>query len=276
MAIDAHRQTHETGTDRIKVWRLDGIVQEVGDPGSPQQVPTEAAVRAAISGGGGGSGSITASGYTQNTARLLGRTTASSGAIEEITVGSGLSFSAGNLAASGSAGAKTLITETVTSGSQATVTFSSIPNTYRDLEVVVRGRGNVSATSVIVRIQFNGDTGANYDFAKFDANGGASGGGSGGQSVAQTSADFGYLTGNTGPSNAASSTTLVIYDYKGTTFTKNGRSNGNLTTANSINNQYVTNGFIAWRSTSAITQIDVSLSSSTFVDGSVVSLYGVF
>lgn len=53
MAIDAHRQTHETGTDRIKVWRLDGIVQEVGDPGSPQQVPTEQAIRAAITAGGG-------------------------------------------------------------------------------------------------------------------------------------------------------------------------------------------------------------------------------
>lgn len=45
------------------------------------------------------SGSITASGYTQNTARLLGRTTASSGAIEEMTVGSGLSLAAGTLTA---------------------------------------------------------------------------------------------------------------------------------------------------------------------------------
>lgn len=53
--------------------------------------------------GTGASGSITASGYTQNTARLLGRTTASSGAIEEITVGSGLSLAAGSLTATGGA-----------------------------------------------------------------------------------------------------------------------------------------------------------------------------
>jgi hypothetical protein len=46
---------------------------------------------------GAASGSITASGYTQTTARLLGRTTASTGAIEEITVGTGLTFSAGSL-----------------------------------------------------------------------------------------------------------------------------------------------------------------------------------
>lgn len=47
-------------------------------------------------------GAITGSGLTQATARLLGRTTASSGAVEEITVGTGLSLSAGSLSSSGS------------------------------------------------------------------------------------------------------------------------------------------------------------------------------
>lgn len=54
--------------------------------------------------GAAASGSITASGYTQNTARLLGRTTGSAGAIEEITVGSGLSLAAGALTATGGSG----------------------------------------------------------------------------------------------------------------------------------------------------------------------------
>ena len=44
-------------------------------------------------------GVITSSGLTMSTARLLGRTTASTGAIEEISVGSGLSLSAGTLSA---------------------------------------------------------------------------------------------------------------------------------------------------------------------------------
>lgn len=52
--------------------------------------------------GAAASGSITASGYTQATARMLGRTTGSTGAIEEITVGTGLSLSAGSLTASAS------------------------------------------------------------------------------------------------------------------------------------------------------------------------------
>lgn len=44
-----------------------------------------------------GSGLTTGSGLTMNTARLLGRTTAALGAIEEISVGTGLSLAAGSL-----------------------------------------------------------------------------------------------------------------------------------------------------------------------------------
>jgi hypothetical protein len=56
------------------------------------------------------SGSITTSGLTQATARILGRTTASTGSIEEITIGSGLSLSAGELSATGGSGiAATLV-----------------------------------------------------------------------------------------------------------------------------------------------------------------------
>jgi hypothetical protein len=47
------------------------------------------------------SGSITSSGLTQATARILGRTTASTGSIEEIQIGAGLSLSAGELSAAG-------------------------------------------------------------------------------------------------------------------------------------------------------------------------------
>jgi len=177
-------------------------------------------------------------------------------------------------AAGGSTGALVLITEIVTSGSASTVTFSSIPNTYRDLEVRVRGRGNVAATSVILRIQFNGDMGANYDYSKADFQGGAGAGGSGGQAQGQTSADFGYLCGSTAPASNAAGCSLMVFDYKGTTFRKTGRSIGTLITANSNNNEFTTNGMILWANTAAITSVVISLSSSTFVNNSVVSLYG--
>jgi hypothetical protein len=54
--------------------------------------------------GAAASGSITSSGLTQATARLLGRTSASTGSIEEIQIGSGLSLSAGELSSTVSAG----------------------------------------------------------------------------------------------------------------------------------------------------------------------------
>jgi hypothetical protein len=47
-------------------------------------------------------GAITTSGLTQATARILGRTTASTGAVEEIQIGAGLSLSAGQLSATAS------------------------------------------------------------------------------------------------------------------------------------------------------------------------------
>jgi hypothetical protein len=49
-------------------------------------------------------GAITTSGLTQATARILGRTTASTGAVEEIQIGTGLSLSAGELSSTVSAG----------------------------------------------------------------------------------------------------------------------------------------------------------------------------
>jgi hypothetical protein len=62
----------------------------------------------ATSGGGGASGPITATALTQNTARLLGRTTAGVGAIEELTAAAAKTFLA--IAASDVAGLATVAT----------------------------------------------------------------------------------------------------------------------------------------------------------------------
>ena len=74
-------------------------------------------------------GPITSSGITMSTNRLLGRTTAATGAPEEITVGAGLSLSAGTL----SGGGMTLLS-TTTANASATVdietTFSSTYDVY--------------------------------------------------------------------------------------------------------------------------------------------------
>jgi len=54
--------------------------------------------------GAAASGAVTTSGLTMATARILGRSTASTGAVEEISIGSGLSLSGGTLSSTASGG----------------------------------------------------------------------------------------------------------------------------------------------------------------------------
>ncbi|MCK9987658.1 MAG: hypothetical protein AzoDbin1_04130 [Azoarcus sp.] len=61
-------------------------------------------LRKAEAAAGGASGPIATSGLTMATGKILGRTTAAAGPIEEITVGSGLTLAAGVLSATGGAG----------------------------------------------------------------------------------------------------------------------------------------------------------------------------
>ena len=81
------------------------IVDGVGNfvPWTRVNVDTHTHVVADVT-GAAASGSITASGLTQATASILGRTSASTGAVEEISIGSGLSLSAGQLSATASSG----------------------------------------------------------------------------------------------------------------------------------------------------------------------------
>lgn len=67
-------------------------------------------------------GALTSAGVTMTTARLLGRTTASTGAVEEITVGSGLSLSAGALTNTGLANPMTTGGDIMYGGASGVVT----------------------------------------------------------------------------------------------------------------------------------------------------------
>jgi hypothetical protein len=95
--VDAH------GADKVISGTLDVARLPVGT-GSTQVAAGNHTHTVADVTGAAASGSITTSGLTQATARILGRTTASTGAIEEIQIGSGLSLSAGELSSTVSAG----------------------------------------------------------------------------------------------------------------------------------------------------------------------------
>jgi hypothetical protein len=95
--------THFHNADQITGGTLDIARVPVGTGSTQVAAGNHTHVVADVT-GAAASGSITTSGLTQSTARILGRTTASTGAIEEIQIGSGLSLSAGELSATGGSG----------------------------------------------------------------------------------------------------------------------------------------------------------------------------
>lgn len=93
------------------------------------------------------SGAITASGLTQTTSRLLGRTTAGTGAVEEISIGAGLTLSAGSLTVA--AGGGGTVTSINVSGGTTGLTTSGGP-------VTTSGTITLAGTLAVA----NGGTGA--------------------------------------------------------------------------------------------------------------------
>ena len=71
---------------------------------SDTKIATQKAVKAYVDANAGASGDITTSGLTMVTGKILGRGTASTGAIEEITLGTNLSLSGTTLNAAGGSG----------------------------------------------------------------------------------------------------------------------------------------------------------------------------
>jgi hypothetical protein len=95
--VDAH------GADKVTSGTLDVARLPVGTGSTQVAAGNHTHVVADVT-GAAASGSITTSGLTQASARILGRTSSSTGSIEEITIGSGLSLSAGELSSTVSAG----------------------------------------------------------------------------------------------------------------------------------------------------------------------------
>lgn len=179
-----------------------------------------------------------------------------------------------NAAASGGTASVTasfnLIAEQQPTGNS--VTFNSIPATYRDLLVVVRGRGDAVATFKEVRLQLNGDTGNNYSHEDIIMNN-ATNSSSGGDLVAQHF--MGWVPAANAPTSNAGTCEARITDYADTTLHKSILSQGGVRTAAGAANLFAVSSAGWWFNTAAVNSVKVFLDSGNFVTGSIVSLYGI-
>lgn len=167
----------------------------------------------------------------------------------------------------GGSGAFVLISEVVTSGSQASVTFSSIPQTFRHLKLLINGRSSYNDNDVGIQMTFSGDSGTNYDWAQtFN--------GSGVNNANQTSYRGQQIVAANAPANYFDGGETTISNYASTTQYKT--MYGSCADYGSGSpNVRVLNYSGRWRNISAVTSITLTLSGGNWVDGSIIGLYGI-
>jgi hypothetical protein len=157
-------------------------------------------------------------------------------------------------------------------GSSGTITFSSIPATYKHLQIRAIMRTDRANTDSALRIRFNSDSGSNYawhwlygDGSSAAATGAAS----------QTSGFVGTAAGGTATANLIGVSIVDIQDYASSTKNKTVRAFAGID-ANNVFTGYSNLFSSLWLNTNAITSIDLVVSDgSNWTTQSVFSLYGI-
>jgi hypothetical protein len=157
------------------------------------------------------------------------------------------------------------IAYTVLSAPAASITFSSISSAYSDLRLVISG---VTSSASYIKIQVNTDTGTNYSY-RYLAGNGAAGSSASAQSTTFVPVD-GLVTSTS--TTVPSMATVDFMQYKNTSVDKTILA----TSANDLNGSgetVVTVGL--WRSTSAITSIQIFANSGNLATGFTAELIGI-
>jgi len=173
----------------------------------------------------------------------------------------------GTLSGGAAAGAYELISTTVLSSTATSVTFSSIPSTYKHLQIRATSRN--SFANIESTIQFNGDTANNYSHHYLQGDGSAVTSGAG----TSTAYVFGLMSAvNNEVANAFGSGVVDILDYADTSKYKTTRS---LAGVHNTGNKLIQLRSGSWRSTSAISSVTIAVFGQSFQVGSRFSLYGI-
>ena len=164
---------------------------------------------------------------------------------------------------------ESIATTVVGSGGSSGITFSSIPSTYKHLQIRLLSR--LSTGDVNVSIKINSDSGTNYmgHFLYGTGSGSAAAGALG----ASSNPPFITRSANSGStSNVFAAGVIDVLDYKSTTKNKTMRAISGYDVNGS--GEIFFNSAL-WMNTAAITQIEIFPAGSTFVQNSHFALYGI-
>lgn len=152
-------------------------------------------------------------------------------------------------------------TQTLSNSSTATLTLSSIPNTYTDLIVVFVGAATVNGNAIFINI--NNDTNTNnYGLTEMAANGSTA-------NSQRRIQNAGWVFWQGMSSTYDNIATIQINGYANTSFYKTALLRSNV--ASGSTEQLAG----SWANTSAINRIDIFTTSGAFASGSMITLYGI-
>jgi hypothetical protein len=164
---------------------------------------------------------------------------------------------------------ESIATVAVGSGGTASAEFTSIPSTYKHLQVRFLTRSSVSDLDAALIMQFNGDTAANYAWHLIRGSG----------SAVLATANFpdtniwaGTIVGNNSTANVFGAGVIDILDYASTSKNKTTRE---LSGFDANGSGYVQFHSGARYNTAAISSIKLFFSGSNLMQYSHFALYGI-
>lgn len=178
----------------------------------------------------------------------------------------------GSFAFGGAAGDyQSIATSIVGAGGASSVTFSSIPSTYKHLEIRILAATTTSAgDGAYFNIRFNSDSGSNYSYHDLYGTGSGTPSASG---LATQSAIYGQRLSEAGLPNIFGIAIIDIRDYTSTSKNKTLRLLGGYD-ANGSGSIYQVSG--DWyNSSTAISSITLTPDSNNFAQYSSFALYGI-
>lgn len=163
----------------------------------------------------------------------------------------------------------TPISTTTVTSAISSVTFTSIPQTYTDLVIVISATDGTPGTSFSnIQFRFNSDTGTNYSWTEMYGNG------TSGTSHRGTSTTGGWGGYMSSIASIFSAHTLNVMNYSNSSIFKTTIARNNFGALSSSTNRVTGANVSLWRNTNAITSITLN-GAISFASGTTLSLYGI-